>query len=203
MAHLYNSSRIGGSRDNRTEKICSTSLIHRDAPWLTLSVKSAQTASTSSGTIPLYEAPGSAVKGEIVLMLDRLEAIQTVKVSLRGISSLKNDETSRQNGPEPILSNRHTFMDVTETLWTSKEGIPQFSELSSCGLPKDGKLRGKFTFHFTLHLPQVLALESSHHNDPRRTYELPRSWTSKTSPASIDYDVCVTVVRGALKTNTM
>ena len=93
-------------------------------------------------------------------------------------------------------------MDIVETLWSNTEGIPKFAEPPPYGYPKDGKLQGKFTFHFTLRLPQTVSLDTSMRNEGRPTCELPRSWSSKRSSAVIDYAICVTIVRGALKANT-
>ncbi|KAF8519551.1 hypothetical protein JB92DRAFT_1990577 [Gautieria morchelliformis] len=144
--------------------ICSESLSNKSVPWLTLNVKCPHTARTESSLIPLYKKPRSAIPGEIVLMLDKPEAIHAVKVSIRGTSSFDGDESAQGGRWATSIRHQDTFMDVTQTLWSSSEGMPKIMEFSQT--PKDGKLQGKFTFHFTLHLPKALPLDPSQRGDP-------------------------------------
>ena len=185
------------------EQVSSKCLCHKGIPWLTLNVKSQYTATSGSQRLPLYKKPGPVVTGDIVLMLDKPEAVQAVKISLRGTSSFASGETSASTDSSPTLAHTHTFVEVTETLWSSLEGAgPRFAEPPPWGFPKNGKLQGKYTFPFTLRLPHEFASESPRPKDAPAYYRMPASFYNKKSPAAIDYEVYVTLVRSALKANT-
>ena len=94
---------------------------------------------------------------------------------------------------------RFTFVEVAETLWSSKRGLPGAEILDESSRPGSGqrseeyrgKLRGMFTFPFSLTLPASVTISD---HGPKETYYIPS--TFKDRAVSVNYKLVATVTRG-------
>ncbi|KAJ7275676.1 hypothetical protein C8J57DRAFT_1061952, partial [Mycena rebaudengoi] len=124
-------------------------------------------------TIPTVVV-GSNLTGSVSLALQTKETIQAVVVS----------EIIRINGGVPAV--RTLIFETKTTLWSAAEGDPQTRE-------KSGKLKGEYTWPFSIHIPTTSVSKEG------KPFELPHTFFERALNSSIQYSVELRIMRGKLR----
>ncbi|KAI0067293.1 hypothetical protein BV25DRAFT_1795158 [Artomyces pyxidatus] len=113
--------------------------------------------------------------GEVHLDLDKAETLKGLTIGITAATTAVGQEEEQ-------------FLDVLEPVWT-----PGGSATSE-------KLKGKYTWPFSIRLPVDTSVSLTPKSTPQR-YPLPPTFSERASPAYIDYKLVATVRRGGLRVN--
>ena len=97
------------------------------------------------------------------------------------------------------------FMQKTEQLWSPETGYPTLAETPATEGSDQrlhgykGKLRGKFSWSFSIELPRSIEWKRGEAAE----YSMPASFLQRQSRVSVNYRISATVVRGVLATPYM
>jgi len=177
----------------RSERVYS--LESKGRRWISMFVKS---RSTNPTLAPLF-LEHDVISGRVELNLDKSETFKAVTISvsfvrLFGISKRLIDIGGQvQAGTTSVGQEELLFLDISQDLWR-----PAFTE---GGKPSSSKLKGRYSWPFTFTLPSEVLVSEAKFKGKQGTYYLPPTFSERASPAYIDYRLCVTIKRGALRVN--
>ncbi|KAJ7244114.1 hypothetical protein C8J57DRAFT_1141905, partial [Mycena rebaudengoi] len=147
---------------------------HSRKPWAILVVHGDPRLSKTIPTVVV----GSNLTGSVSLALQTKETIQAVVVSVK-------TEIFRISGGVPDAV-RALIFEMKTTLWSAAEGDPQTRE-------KSGKLKGEYTWPFSIHIPATSASKEG------KPFELPHTFFEQAANFGIQYSVELRIMRGKLR----
>ncbi|KII85090.1 hypothetical protein PLICRDRAFT_45202 [Plicaturopsis crispa FD-325 SS-3] len=166
------------SSAQRSEYVCALENSKTQKRWCTMYVKS---RAPNEKVAPVF-VEGDVVSGRVELDLESAEKVKGVTITVKG-------------GTTSVGQEEEVFLEISEDLWTPSMGIP--GETSS---PSSSKLKGHFSWPFSLTLPRETTLVEKK-GSPPVTFALPPTFSERASPAYIDYRIVATIKRPALKVN--
>ncbi|EMD36827.1 hypothetical protein CERSUDRAFT_83847 [Gelatoporia subvermispora B] len=153
-------------------------LTSRKGPaWLTLKVTS---HARSSGQLPSF-FQGDAVAGVVELNLVDEESIKAVSIAITGQLTTSATDV-------------FTFLQLSEELWSPSMGLPTPTAGTTSSVKSNGRLRGSFSWQFSLALPTVVDMKwRSGSSEP---CSLPPSFSERMARVHIQYQLLASVRRG-------
>ncbi|TDL19902.1 hypothetical protein BD410DRAFT_805366 [Rickenella mellea] len=151
----------------------------KDKPALTLKV---QSRAPSVKYLPTFLG-GEPVVGSVELNLPKAVGIESVILMFKGIM-----ETASVRNRDPL-----TFFKLHETLWDASKGDPKNF---SSGNNKDIKLRGEYTWKFSVNLPKEVTFDDENKYKEMNlagTLPLPPQFSEKGSFSTMKYEMAVLV----------
>ncbi|KAI0052249.1 hypothetical protein FA95DRAFT_1483827 [Auriscalpium vulgare] len=154
--------------------------------WITLVVRN---RAQNEKHLPLF-FDRDVIAGEIHMDLDKAETLKGVTIGVQSYVLRSVRLTVRllqiTAATTAVGQEDEPFLDLVEPVWTPEGG--------------SGKLKGKYTWPFSITLPPDTSVALTPKSTPQR-YALPPTFSERASPAYIDYKLSVTVRRGGLRVN--
>ncbi|KAL4249707.1 hypothetical protein ABKN59_006108 [Abortiporus biennis] len=158
-----------------------------DKSWATLKIRSRSSSSTASNVPNIFE--GSPITGSLKLNLEREESIKSIHLTFQG-------------HVHPSAEEKIPIVTVSSELWSINRGDPSSpSSPSTSNSTFNGKLKGRYTFRFSLDIPSKTTATRKGRG-LEEEFSLPPSYQEKNMRCTIDYRVFVTIKRGAFKSNS-
>lgn len=94
---------------------------------------------------------------------------------------------------------------MTHVLWSQADGEPRnasSSDSDSSPLPNSlkfsGKLKGEYTWPFSIDLPKQVVMASGHRREPQ-VFHPPQTFNERHTRATISYEICLKLLRNKLR----
>ncbi|KAI0634594.1 hypothetical protein C8Q77DRAFT_768334 [Trametes polyzona] len=147
----------------------------KNLPWLTLKVISKAPAPHNLPSF--YE--GETIVGTVVLQLEKEEPVKAVSIQIFG---------QMTSSAMDVL----TFVQTSQILWSQSD--------SPSSSTHPGKLRGAYSWPYSISLPEYCVLKSS--NRVNQQYPLPASFSERMARVHIQYQIVVTVHRSRFRVDS-
>lgn len=178
----------------------------KSKPWATLKV---QSAAQSAESIPVF-LEGNVMNGLFELSLDKPDHV--VEVGIVVSLQLRSEHYDKLADWPQVVGRVITsvddydsgiFLSLSQIIWSRSMGDPRAPSASVSGASFSEKLRGDYSWPFTLTLPRdVTLLPKSNNKGPAETFFLPPTFLERSTKASIQYDIHAEVRRGRFRADS-